>query len=40
LIRLLPDADVRILQDTGHVILDQFPAVKAFLLASAAEPSR
>ena len=28
--RLLPHADIHILEDTGHVIIDQFPAIKAF----------
>lgn len=31
--RLFPDSDVRILKDTGHVILDQFEAARDFLLA-------
>lgn len=28
---ILPDADIHILKDTGHVIIDQFSFVKAFL---------
>lgn len=36
---LMPGADARVLPEAGHVILDQFPAVKAFLAAgSGASP--
>ncbi len=30
--KLLPHADIHILKDTGHVIIDQFPLIKEFLL--------
>jgi pimeloyl-ACP methyl ester carboxylesterase len=30
--RILPHLDIHILKDTGHVIIDQFPAIKEFLL--------
>jgi pimeloyl-ACP methyl ester carboxylesterase len=32
--RLVPHADIHILKDTGHVIIDQFPVVKDFLLSN------
>jgi len=31
--KLIPHADIHILKDTGHVIIDQFPLVKRFLLS-------
>ena len=32
--RLLPNSDVHILKDTGHVIIDQFPVIKDFLISN------
>jgi len=32
--KLLPHSDIHILKDTGHVIINQFPVVKAFLLSN------
>jgi len=32
--KLLPRAEIHILQDTGHVIIDQFPVIREFLLAN------
>lgn len=29
--RLFPDADIHVLKDTGHVIIDKFTVVKVFL---------
>lgn len=31
---LLPHSDIHILSDTGHAIIDQFPAIKEFLISS------
>lgn len=31
ILRLFPNADVHVLKDTGHVIIDKFPVVKVFL---------
>jgi pimeloyl-ACP methyl ester carboxylesterase len=31
---LLPHSDIHILRDTGHAIIDQFPAVKEFLISN------
>lgn len=31
--KLLPHAEINILEDTGHVIMDQFPGIKDFLVS-------
>jgi pimeloyl-ACP methyl ester carboxylesterase len=31
---LLPHSEIHILKDTGHVIIDQFPVIKEFLISN------